>query len=198
MKAYQVTEPDEGHSVITFAKHSVVARREGANELNIDFECVERCERKPQFDQYAAAGCVPVQALLKDGWWFECQHCSARVGEDGPDWASDDDAVLIHIDGRSVYCNSECFHARNTEKMLDALRTQALVDCANEKYYGCTVTTVSAYRGDEFACLKLPNSEIHVTWYKTRDFISLAQQDIPAWEAFTGKPADLIKGEKRP
>ena len=42
MKGYMVS--DDEHSVIEFAKHSVVARRHGANELDAEFGSV-RCER---------------------------------------------------------------------------------------------------------------------------------------------------------
>ena len=65
-KAYSV-QGDE-HGCVVFAEHNVVARREGANELNIEFGDVESCRRAPQFDQYADAGKVPVQALLDAGW----------------------------------------------------------------------------------------------------------------------------------
>lgn len=49
-KAFIVSD-DEG-SVIRFARHGVVARREGAQALNQEFQFVS-CRRAPEFDEYA-------------------------------------------------------------------------------------------------------------------------------------------------
>ena len=60
LKAYIVTEENEGHASVEFARHAIAARRVGANELDTDFEYVT-CRRAPVFDEYAPG---PVPALV--------------------------------------------------------------------------------------------------------------------------------------
>ena len=99
LKAYSVQGDEYG--TVVFAKHSVVARREGANELSIDFEDVESCTRLPALDQYAVTGKVPWKVLVEEhGWHQECGWCYRRVYSDEPErvWASDE----------QVFCCAEC------------------------------------------------------------------------------------------
>lgn len=109
MKAYSVQGDEYG--TVVFAKHSVVARRKGANDLNIDFEDVESCRRMPELDEYAAAG-KPVswRVLVEEhGWQLECGWCYGRVYSDEPNrvWADD----------QTVYCCPEC-EARKTDHRI--------------------------------------------------------------------------------
>ena len=67
MKAFVVHDGDEGWS-IQFAEHGVVARRNGAAELDVAFGDVS-CRREPGFDSFAATGEVPAAARLAAGWW---------------------------------------------------------------------------------------------------------------------------------
>ena len=80
-KAFQVWAYDN-ETTIVFADRAVVARREGANDLNCEFESVESCKRVPDFDQYAEAGFVPAEVLIDNGWWFECHGCYRTVNSD--------------------------------------------------------------------------------------------------------------------
>ena len=106
MKAYQVRDNYEGYCVIVFAKHAVVARREGANELNIDFSDVEECKRAPWADEYADEPFIPAQVLIEQGWWMDCcnRHCGTRVSE----CSIDADYLEPAYDGRNVFCSQEC------------------------------------------------------------------------------------------
>lgn len=98
LKAYSVQGNEYG--VITFARFNVVARREGANELNIEFSDVESCRRMPALDGYAGrAGGLPWRVLVEDhGWSQECGYCERLVGSDdgGRVWVSD-----------QVFCSAE-------------------------------------------------------------------------------------------
>lgn len=82
LKAYSVQGNEYG--VIAFASCNVVARREGANELNIEFSDVESCRRVPSLDDYAGQpGGVPMRVLVEDhGWSQECGYCERRVYHD--------------------------------------------------------------------------------------------------------------------
>lgn len=107
LKAFCVTEEPEGQSAVIFAKHNVVARRQGAQELNTEFDSVS-CRRAPNFDSFAP-GPVPVEALLQAGWRFECGHCCKQVT------AQDPHAIV----DEHVYCGSECAQAATAEKNAD-------------------------------------------------------------------------------
>lgn len=107
LKAYSVQGNEYG--CITFARSGVVARREGANELNIEFEDVESCCRMPALDEYAETpGGVPMKVLVEEcGWSQECGYCERRVyaeADCNPErvWVSDD----------QVCCAVECAEKR--------------------------------------------------------------------------------------
>ena len=107
-KAYVVRDDGgDGECCIRFAKHPVVARREGANELNTDFESVE-CRRAKEFDEYVP-GPVPPLVLIEHGWWFECMGCDQRVTNDS---FHDDDEERPHspvaFGDWGVCCSPEC------------------------------------------------------------------------------------------
>lgn len=194
-KAYQVTEPEEGNAVIVFAEKNVVARRNGANELDIDFTEVESCVRKPQFDEFAAAGEVPVKALLADGWWFECGNCGRRVDEGGcmhdEDYEQAEHAP--HIDGRAVFCDIDCFEADSRQWIEDQRRKQALYDMINERYPGATAIWANAYHKDIRVAFKFPGGKGPVEWRGSDNTLWLYPDDLQAWESFTGKPFDRIE-----
>ncbi|HLZ78838.1 MAG TPA: hypothetical protein VKQ09_05815 [Sphingomonas sp.] len=84
LRAYAVTETCEGTGGIVFARHNVVARREGACQFGDgDFHGVE-CRRAPWADQFAADGIIPVSAMIYAGWHFECTGCGRRIDHDLP------------------------------------------------------------------------------------------------------------------
>ena len=91
LKAYNVQGNEYG--VIEFATSGVAARRQGANELSIEFADVESCRRMPALDGYAGqSGGVPMRVLVEDhGWGQECGHCYQRVYGDHPGrvWVAD-------------------------------------------------------------------------------------------------------------
>lgn len=104
-KAFVVSEDMEGRSVIVFAQHNVVARREGANELNTEFEYVE-CRRAPEFDSHAEKGFVPRSVLMGLGWWFTCHgpRCEKQI-------FGGEDTYIIDADDR-IFCSHKCHGER--------------------------------------------------------------------------------------
>ncbi|WP_395605031.1 hypothetical protein [Pseudomonas sp. B16120] len=94
LKAYSVQGNEYG--VVTFALSGVVARREGANELNIEFGQVESCRRMPGLDDFAGQpGGVPMRLLVEEhGWSQECGYCERRVYHDQPERVWEDDQVF--------------------------------------------------------------------------------------------------------
>lgn len=104
LKAYSVQGNEYG--VIEFARHSVVARRNGANELDIAFERVESCTRVPALDEYAGReGGVPMRVLVEEhGWSQECGYCERRVYNDEP--------ARVWITDKQVCCSPGCADKR--------------------------------------------------------------------------------------
>lgn len=92
------------HSKIVFHHHGLAARREGANELDVEFE-LAICTRAREFDQYASLGEVPTQVLLDAGWFFYCHYCDATVRQNDD---SDEERGPLVVDGDSVYCSQAC------------------------------------------------------------------------------------------
>jgi hypothetical protein len=78
LKAYAVHDGGE-RTVIVFGKANAAARREGANEMDIDFSEVDYCHRAKWADRYAEDGHVPAQAKFEWGWWQECCGCEVRI-----------------------------------------------------------------------------------------------------------------------
>lgn len=142
LKAFCVSNESEGQSTVIFAKYNIVARRQGAQELNTEFDSVS-CRRSPNFDQFAP-GPVPVEAQLLAGWRFECGHCYKEVTSQGSYAISDE----------RVYCCSECAQAATTEKNAD----DAHMASFKEKIAGQApfASIVNAWRNDygTFALIK--------------------------------------------
>lgn len=106
-KAFCVTDEAEGRSVVVFAKHNIVARRQGAGELDTEFDSVS-CRRAPNFDSFYP-GPVPVATKLQAGWHFECCHCQKQV-------TSQSSHAIVD---EAVYCCNECAQATSAKKNAD-------------------------------------------------------------------------------
>lgn len=70
-KAYVVSDDEE--SVVRYAQHAIVARRDGAYELDEDFGYVT-CRRAPEFDALYPKGPTDLEKF-ESGWRFECSLC---------------------------------------------------------------------------------------------------------------------------
>jgi hypothetical protein len=153
LKAYQVDHYEEG-SVIVFARHNVVARREGANELNTDFDGVAFCRRAPQFDHYAP-GPVPISAMIEAGWWWtcSCRDCGTQVTEDF-------DYV---VRGDRVFCDATCDARQAAYERRRAAAEAAMVEVVHAHFPGCHVLDVRVW--DDELKAHDPNDRFSIaTW----------------------------------
>lgn len=131
MKAYlvQCDFLDENNATIRFADRNVVARREGANELDVEFQDVT-CVRQPGYDEYAP-GPVPLSVLVNNGWWQECFGCGLRL-ECGLGHTHDGDEIEVDMvdHGSWLYCTPACrdrdLEKRDLEKRIEAATVQYL------------------------------------------------------------------------
>lgn len=88
------------YGVPVFATSNVVARREGANELDEPFGAVS-CKRLPEADKYIDDPRGLRKALVEEmGYWQECGYCQAHVDESSKERLWKDDAI---------FCGKECF-----------------------------------------------------------------------------------------
>lgn len=161
LKAYHV-QSDE-YATVRFAHNNVTARREGANELDVEFNSVS-CKRLPGADKYAEKGDVPMRVLVEDfGWWTECGYCNHHVYSEteGSVWEDD-----------TGYCDIQCQARRinlHRDYQLEAERKEreeaAAVDAAIAKFPG--ITNVSArhnYKGEIDVSFNFPGGGRRVSW----------------------------------
>lgn len=114
--AYAVTENNEGTGGIVFARHAVVARREGADQYGDgEFDYVS-CRRAPWADHCAADHIVPVSLMVEHGWHFECGGCGCRIDSDifwDRDVLPED---IIGTQHSTAYCTPLCEARHNLER----------------------------------------------------------------------------------
>ncbi len=194
LKAYKVREADEGHCVIVFATNNAAARRNGASELDTDWTSIESCHRKPQYDSYAEAGCVPPLELIEDGWWFECNHCGTRVGDGEYRYDEDDEEHELDpvADANGwVFCCPEHMMLHWAENSARKAAKCAAIEAALTMFPGITKVN-----GQEFckaphcgdteltAVFHFPGGTYPVRWPVGSKELSVSQVDVQAWHAF--------------
>ena len=142
LKCFVVHDGGEKSS-IQFSTHAVKARRMGANEMDISFDEVASCKRKPAWDEYAP-GPVPIHVVMADGWWWSCSHCERMISESGPDWQEVEEIQkdgyfcesvapnpqIIEWNGGRVFCGPDCAASEIRERRLKAITKPALEEWA--------------------------------------------------------------------
>lgn len=83
IKAYKVYDKNrECNEAIVWAESSGKAKINALQSRLLEFldcEFIEmRAYRKPEFDKYADTEKVPIQELLKQGWYFGCNKCHSE------------------------------------------------------------------------------------------------------------------------
>lgn len=201
LKAYEVREDFEGHCVIRFATNNATARREGAQELEIEWESVEHCIRKPEFDAYAP-GPVPPTVLLEHGWWMECQECSIRIDLDSE--PEDDDGNPIEFEpvdyGKRVFCCPTCQGIYFAKARANQAARAALVELIHTKFPGCTIERIHVY-GERLeqaekdyasgvhasAHFKFPGAQYGATYHFGDPMTYVSSVDAEAFKALYGR-----------
>lgn len=142
--AFEVHDGDDGWA-LRFASTNVVARREGAAEMGMDFESVEHCKRSPKFDQYAP-GPVPASALIENGWTIQCSHCEREVSQHMFDALADEDLdpddFEIVTEGQRAYCSRTCQGEHRAWFRGRAAAESALIELVLAKYPQATIKRV--------------------------------------------------------
>lgn len=203
MKAYQVSEAFEGHCVIVFASRAVVARREGANQLDVSFGEVDQCKRAPWADEYAP-GPVPAQAKIAAGWYFECAcGCERRIDSDfGTTRYEDDgdDGELNPMEpvyvGGGVYWNQRC---KDNDEREQRERAEAIARDDSEVKAAVLAkfpfaTEIRAFRGHAYVDgkpnyntlqgqFRFPGGRWCANWIVGAETVGVQTGDVEAWLA---------------
>lgn len=181
LKAYHVQGGEYG--VIRFATNNVAARREGAQELDEEFNCVT-CKRIPGADKYAEQGQVPVRVLVEEfGWWQECGYCIHHV-------YSDTESRVW--DGDTVYCGIECqAHRINRDRDYQAERQRkeeaelAAVEAAIAEFPGITNVVASHnFKGEIDIYFNFPGGTQRASWTLGSMSFYPAAHEVEAFKIF--------------
>ena len=196
IKAYEVRESDEGNCVITFATNSATARREGAGELNTDWDGIESCTRAPWADEYAP-GPVPLHATLAAGWWHECGHCGCRFDNEGRQGDEDederDDACEPVQRGISNFCSETCAQEHWAERQAREAQEHAVIEAATILFPD--VVVIKAYETRRHtrepsqwcAAFTVPGLQYAVHWTLGSTTVDVSQCDLAAFKEWQQK-----------
>lgn len=197
LKAYSVQGYEYG--CIVFATNSATARREGANQIDYEWEDIESCRRAPWADAYAQERRVPPLVMIDHGWWFECSHCGTKVSSDSSDY-DDDGNEIPHspvAEGDCVYCTQKCLDAEHKEREERKQWHDESVKATLERFPGVNVQWVSSCAPASVA-FTFPGGKHGVTWDVGDSTVRLQQDDLDAWAAFKMKISeDDLNGTSR-
>lgn len=192
LKAYSVQGNEYG--CIVFATNSATARREGANQIDCEWEDIESCRRAPWADAYVQERRVPPLVMIDHGWWFECSHCCTKVSSDSSSY-DDDFNEIPHqpvADGHLVYCTRKCLNAASQEREARKQWRESAIKATLEKFPGVDVKWVSSNAPASVA-FTFPGGNRAVTWDVGDNAVQVQQDDLDAWSAFKMKmvPQDI-------
>ena len=197
LHAYAVRDDGEGYCCVVFATNSATARREGAGELDTDWECIESCTRAPALDQYAP-GPVPPMTLLEHGWWFECSHCGRRVSHEMTEELDDDGLDPANFVPRpsgehGIFCSAGCECADHMDKRGQAEAEEALREVFEAKFSGAAIIRLHVYRGPKLNAEKKGEANVTFTfsgakyssiWEFGDEFARVPLIDVEAFNAW--------------
>lgn len=179
LKAYMVSDGDS--NCVRFAKHSVVARRHGANELGADFGAV-KCERVPFADAYAEQGWVPAKVYLDNGYRPFCRHCDTPVFEDGED--EDGNPTEPVFDGEDVYCCQGCKDAEEHDIAERERLKQEVIDGTLARWPEAEILRASDHDKDRWVTLMFEGGKYPITWRLGEDTVRITPCDLHSYRAW--------------
>jgi len=208
LKAYVVTEEwVEGNATVVFAGKSVVARREGANELDCEFGGVS-C-RRAKWADHLAPGPVSAKDCIKlGGFWYECACGCGRKIDDETGYHHDDidgengelnPMAPVYVGTGQVFWNQACKDNDDRaaqERKEKAARDQAEAEAAVLAKWPFA-TEIKACRGYDGtaggtydvlrAAFRFPGGQWPVSWAIGAETIDVPLGDVDAWETLNKK-----------
>jgi hypothetical protein len=192
-KAYIVREDHDGGGVVVFATNGATARRQGANELNMEFDEVSSCTRSPEFDQYAP-GPVPLHATLARGWWHTCSGCGCTFENEGRRDQDEDDREdefdpVTNARGHN-YCSPTCMMTYWAERRDQTARQVAAIEVTSTKWPDATniITYNSGRQHDQVRTVfRLPGVPDPIDWAPGDQVALVAQRSADDFRRLYGK-----------
>lgn len=181
LKAFHIQGDEYG--IVRFATSNVVARREGAQELEEEFSGIS-CKRMPGADKYAELGKVPGHALVEEfGWWQECAYCQCHVDNEteGRVW-----------DGDTAYCDAEC-QARWMNYLIDSETERQRIKAAEleaiekaiAKFPGITdVIAHQNFKKEIVVYFRFPGGTERASWPLGADSVGVGHGDSEPLKAY--------------
>lgn len=173
LRAWSVTEEDEGTGGIVFAKHGIVALKDGASQFGGGEWEYYKARRAPWADRYAEDGNLPASAMVDAGWHFECSGCGIRIDEDLPDmhrayrdWTSDQVVGTQY----AAWCTLKCQEQHQAER-VDRKRYEGLIADMMERLVKRRFPDVQIIRNRE-------RLDPHVSVQKEHGFWRLQQATV--------------------
>lgn len=189
LKAYHVTDGDDG-ACITFATNSATARREGASEIGCEWQEVESCHRRQEFDAYAP-GPIPPAVMVEHNWGFECRNDGCW------NWVySDLDEKRFSAVG-DPYCCEACMARHFASLRGQAAAEAAMQELVELRLPGAKVTEVYVHGQrlephvpgcgySAFADFTFHGGRYPVRFVFGEGYYRVHGDDIPAFEAWQG------------
>lgn len=139
LKAFTVSEDQEGRGGVIFAKTAIEARRLGASEWNDGELGGMHVHRSPGLDKFSP-GPVPAWVLIADGWWWECSGCYERIDLDYLDEAGLDVTGVRGTTWSMVFCCATCeAEYRDDERAKEAAGQaviSVLIEILHRRFHG--------------------------------------------------------------
>jgi hypothetical protein len=206
LKAYYIEVEDgwESQGEIVFAKSEKEARSRAAAIGMGDYDKVDSCTRKLEFDKFADLGYIPLKEKYESGWWgIECDDCGREISQSAINNYQDelDKWEVYHEEnelppkpynpqfkGRNLaFCCTNCqekWHEKVDKlKLLKSKTQQGLED----KYPECTVKYTGGNYGDQTVHfdLTVPGLKYKVTYESNHpDTMLVSNCDIELWKAY--------------
>lgn len=209
LKAYyiEIKEGWESQGEIVFAKSEEEARgRAGAIGMG-DYDEVDSCTRRPEFDKFAGLGYIPLKEKFEHGWTgIECDWCYREISDSAIDNYEDEleeweiykneegDSELPpepynpQFEGRNLsFCCTNCqtkWHERRNKLTQLKVATQANLETL---YSECTVKYAGNNYGDCTVSfdLTVPGLQYKVTYESNHpDTMLVSKCDVEAWKQY--------------
>lgn len=199
--SYREEEPfeEEPNTKFVFAETEQEALEAVADRLNEFVTDLDptRLQRKEAFDKHFP-GPVPLQALLDDGWWFDCLECHKKVTQDGCECADNScdvegcecvDTCVCKpvIAGDMVFCSPACLGDWREDRRLDREYERELRCRAEKMFPGITIRDAIGCRADDDGSVRfdVPGTKVGIRWHtKEPTVVYVAPLDMEAWTAY--------------
>lgn len=146
LRAWSVTEEDEGTGGIVFAKHGIVALKNGACQFGSGEWEYYKARRAPWADAFAETGDLPASVMVENGWHLECTGCGVRIDYDLPEmcrkyrgWTPDQIVGTQYAAWCTPRCHDEDMADRESRKRHEGLIADMMERLVKRRFPDATI-----------------------------------------------------------